>query len=69
MEKLCADYLADFDKLPKIEAKVAFLSLAASALAMIEPNDLPPFEKQAWQGLAWITEEIKDELSDWQKKI
>lgn len=69
MEKLCANHLADFNKLPKIEAKVAFLSLAASALSMIEPHDLPPFEKQAWQGLAWITEEIKDDLSDWQKRI
>ena len=69
MENFPATHLADFDKLPKIEAKVAFLSLAASALSTKEPEELPPFEKEAWQGLAWITEEIRDELADWLKRI
>lgn len=60
-EKVCIAEMADFDKLPKVEAKIAFISLAASALSMLDDgawHGLPPFDQKAWEGLAWITEEL-----------
>lgn len=65
-----ADF-ADYDKLPKIESKVAFISLASRALSMISEADLDALvdTPKAWEGLAWITEEIKDEIRDWHNQI
>lgn len=63
--------LLDSDKLPRIEAKVAFISMAASALGMLPEGDLdglPPFDSKAWEGLAWITEEIANDLRKWSRQ-
>lgn len=58
--------LLDYDKLPRLEAKVAFIAMAASAMSMLNVGDYSVLESQkAWEGLGWITEEISEDLHNW----
>ncbi len=63
--------MLDVDRLPMIEAKVAFIAMAASALGMLDSKGLSgtDFCRQspgkAWEGLAWITDEIRNDLHEW----
>ncbi len=73
-EKLDARDLLDVDRLPMIEAKVAFIAMAASALGMLDSKGLwdgllPPEPWKAWEGLAWITDEIRNDLHEWLERV
>lgn len=72
-EKLDARDLLDVDGLPRIEAMVAFIAMASSALGMLDKRHrdglLPSEPWKAWEGLAWITDEIRNELHEWMEKV
>ena len=50
------------------------LPISASALGMLDSKGLwdgllPPEPWKAWEGLAWITDEIRNELHEWKEKV
>lgn len=60
--------LLDADKMPRIEAKLAFIATAAWALGLLQDScidALPNVGQKQWEGLAWFTEEIIDDLHEW----
>lgn len=47
--------------------------MASSALGMLDKRHwdglLPSEPWKAWEGLAWITDEIRNELHEWMEKV